>query len=100
MNDEVKKSAIKELSRLSFPHDWESGDVLEEGLSLFRSFRNSDFYTERPGEEDDDFADFTGEAEALKIVNKYFSQKTLEHYRISVEDEGEKSWFRVTLDPK
>lgn len=96
----MKEQAKKELSRLKFPGDWMSNDLEDEGRELRRSFRNSDFYTSRPGEEDDDWPEFTGEAEVLRLARRHFSQEVLEVYDLSVYDEGEKSWFAVVLTEK
>lgn len=96
----IKEQAKKELARLSSPGDWMSGEVEEDGGELRRSFRNSDFYTSRPGEEDDDWPDFTGEQEALAKATRHFSKEVLDFFVINVYDEGEKSWFVVELTPK
>ncbi len=97
---EIKDLAKKELSRLSFPGDWMTNELEEDGDSLRRSFRNSDYYTSRDGEEDDDWPDFTGQSEALAKATRHFSQEVLDFYNIEVYDEGEKSWFAVELTPK
>lgn len=99
MNKLIKDQAKKELSRLSFPRDWMSNDLEEDGKTLRRSFRNSEYYTSRDGEEDDDYPEFTGESEVLAHAKRHFSAEVLAVYSIHVYDE-EKSWFTVELDEK
>jgi hypothetical protein len=96
----MKEQAKKELSTLKFPGDWMSNELEEDGPELSRSFRNSEFYTDRPGEEDDDWAEFTGEAEVLSRCRRHFSAEVLATYDLSVYDEGEKCWFAVVLREK
>jgi hypothetical protein len=97
---DLQDLAHKELSSLSFPGDWMTQEINQEGESLSRSFRNSDFYTDREGEEDDDWANFTGERKVIEIATRHFSQEVLDNYDMLVEDEGEKCWFYVELRKK
>lgn len=96
----MRTQAKKELISLKFPGDWMTNELEEDGRELSRSFRNPDFYTDRDGEEDDDWADFTGEAEVLKHCKRHFSDEVLQAFDLSVHDEGEKSWFVVILREK
>ena len=96
----MREQAKKELSSLKFDGDWMTHEVEEDGRELRRSFRNSDFYTDRDGEEDDDWADFTGEAEVVRLCKRHFSDAVLAAFDLSVYDEGEKSWFVVSLTEK
>jgi hypothetical protein len=96
----MREQAKKELSRLKFPGDWDSQALEEDGRELRRSFRNSNFYTARPGEEDDDWAEFTGQREVMDLCQRHFSEAVLQAFDLSVYDEGEKSWFVVVLREK
>jgi hypothetical protein len=57
-------------------------------------FRAYDFYTPRPGEEDDDWPDFTGYKKLIKMISP-----VLKGIGFSVED-SEKSWFSINVKKK
>lgn len=96
----MKEQAKKELERLKFPGDWMVQDIEDDGGEIRKSFRNPDFYTSRPGEEDDDWPEFTGEKEVISRCERHFSKEVLEAFELEVYDEGEKSWFAVVLREK
>jgi len=58
------------------------------------SFRAYDFYTSRPGEEDDDWPEFTGYKKLLKMITP-----VLKGIGYSIQD-SEKSWFSINVKVK
>lgn len=97
---DIKQKAIDELNKLQLEGDYDrdsSVNVFEECLS--RNFKNSDFFTPREGEEDDDHASFTGRDLVLKIANNHFSQVVLDNYSLKAGDQ-EKDWFTIYLKKK
>ena len=96
--------ARRSFQSLSLPGVDESGSMEVVGDTdnqyFVRQFRAYQYFESRPGEEDDDDPDFTGEAEALRDVKDRLSRVTLASYNVDVENAGEKSWIIVTLTPK
>ena len=99
-NKAIKEQALKELNSLRFDGEIGKSEIEQDGDSLRRSYRNPDFYTDRDGEEDDDWAEMTDEGQALRSAKNHFSEEVLEIYDVDVVDEGEKCWFYVELSLK
>ena len=67
-------------------------------FSVEMTYRNRDFFTARPGEEDDDNPTFTGKKEILKRLKNHIGDE-LKGLNIEVFD-NEKSWFSIIINGK
>ena len=88
------------LEGMSLGDESDSAADVDGDGAVSRSFRTRQYFTDRPGEEDDDDPDFTGQAEALRDVKSRLSREILSVYDLQVQNAGEKGWINVTLQPK
>lgn len=96
MSDLARK-ALEELNQLKFDGDEDSGTAEDMGnRDLMRDFRNSDFFTSRPYEHDDDFPNFTGKSDVVRKATAFFSSEVLGAYTLEADDQ-EKGWFTLYL---
>lgn len=97
---DIKQKAMEEMNSLKFAGDDdrdEKSEFLDDDIT--RSFRNSDFFESRPGEEDDDWPVFTGKSEVINKSTSHFSKEVLDAYTVTAYDQ-EKEWFTVQLRKK
>lgn len=84
------------MDSLKFDGQEEVENTVVENWGVHRTYRNTDFFTSRPYEEDDDFPMFTSKAEVLKRVKDHFA-RVLKDVKISAREQ-EKGWFTVSVE--
>lgn len=72
-------------------------DFEVKGNKYLMVFRNYKFFTDRPGEEDDDFPDFTGRDNVKKIVDHQLKLHNIKPKKVDIYN-SEKSYFTVEIE--
>jgi hypothetical protein len=102
IDEEVVKKVEQILERLTRKIGRDGDDpVTMHGNVITKEYRNWEYFTDRPGEEDDDWADFTSQSSVLKMVKDEFLNAGLEDkiYKITAYPQ-EKKWFTVQIELK
>lgn len=96
--EETKVEVLKILNELwqELGSDGET-EVRKNGESFEISFRDDKYFTSRPGEEEDDWLEFTGYDTVLSIVEDKFKH-LLDQVEISIQS-NEKSWYTIQVMP-